>query len=224
MTSHPARAAMTSHVIEASMPLAVEALERLDTHTRALRAARKVIASAGPVGHLAGAARDVVSQAERAVTKATKVLWEYVVPADGLGPVYSRSELVFRAVRMVVAVDMAMLTRPAVAAYDGEESRWLPCLDDVRRYVESELARIDRLWQPFADGPRGHRLAAIAEAHAALRRMGHPELIEWLACRARSSGSRLVREASARVLWALAVNVESNDVAELAPCESSGRT
>src|SRR5581483_9537048 len=152
----------------------------------------------------------------------TGLLRRYLVARDGLGPVYSHGELVFRTVRYVVRADLAALANRGAAfseSSDAECAMWLPHMRTVAKYVEVELARIDQIWTPYA-ALRGPRQTKMAEAHIALRYLWDPELAEFLACGARAPESESVRTACSRIIAVLAIEVDDNGATSGTPPSS----
>jgi hypothetical protein len=156
----------------------------------------------------------------RAMARTTAHLKAQVVAADPLGAkVESLSELVLRAVRLIVLGDLIQLRDVtcspsacgrSVALFRGP----LACMDDLAAVVCAELHRITRLW----DGYRGVRgaertayRAALRSAHAAMRQLGRASDFARFLCegRARTEWPALC-EVCARTLAALTIDIDTD--------------
>ena len=176
----------------------VRALQELEVQVAEFRAHTAALANAWSRGDIPLVVRATGDARRVFETTATAMmgLKNEVIPADGLGSAMgSLAELVLRAVRMVVAVQMTdlrgVVRGPAAmnrarALFTGRFQN----IDDVAAFVLREFDRINDLWLRHRHGGekgvaattnRGIYLAAVCTAQRAVRAIGDdPDLAHFL--------------------------------------------
>lgn len=124
----------------------------------------------------------------RAMATTTACVRDQIVDMDGLGGMLeSLTELVLRAVRMVLLIELDVLRGLVCgAAAHGRSTRLFggrfESIDNLASFVHAELDRITRMWsrdRPWVD--RGAFRTALRAAARAMRHLGEvPELSRFL--------------------------------------------
>lgn len=152
-------------------------------------------------GHDLGEAICATMDAERHVLAMAATIADIlaqVVPADHLGAVESLSELVFRAVRMVVLTELSMLREVVCEASKRGKLRPLTWgrfrgIDHLTSEMRDEIHRITHQWIAYREMEGVERVtyrAALRAAHQSMRQLGNA-----------SEATRFLHEGRTRADW-----------------------
>jgi hypothetical protein len=141
-----------------------------------------------------------------------------VVPADGLGATFeSLSELGLRAARWIVLTELDTLRAHVAWRRHGKARSPAPCwgpfsgIEDLTIYLRDELGQITKEWTTYRDmaGERGAYRAALREAHASMRALGHAsDLARFLRMAQTLVRRPALRATCARMCAALTVRID----------------